>query len=150
MAWIEIAKCLAAVVLVGISIFSLWKLEVNVRDFSFRLRADAAGLLELRYQEEWHRQLESAQDLAEVVIDTSTATVRNVHMGIARASFDALESYSATRDTAKIVRQTHDLISESVYSSIRGVNKAAGYLTRAGIDVKARRAKSVLPPSEDK
>ncbi|POP51362.1 hypothetical protein [Zhongshania marina] len=150
MVWVDILLCVAAVLLAGISSFSLWRHECNIKAFSLRLREDAASLLELRYQEDWHRQLESAQDFTETVIDTSTATVRSVHMGIAKIPFDTLESFAATRDTTRIVRQTHDLISESVYTSIRGINKAAGYLTRAGIDMKARRIKPVLPPDEEK
>lgn len=149
MVWNEVVQCAIAVLLSGVALMALWRYEISVRKCSLRLRADAAELIELRYQEEWHRQLEAVQDIAERVIDSSAATVRNLHMEIAKIPFDTLESWSKTRRPAKIVRQTHDLISESVYGSIRGINKAAGRLTRVTIDARTQRMKSILRSNED-
>lgn len=82
---------------------------------------------------EGHQQLLEAQELLESSIHGTTATVRAIHLGIAAIPFGILEAIPVTRDTTKVVRGTHNLISDAVYSSISVANRAGGVLTRKGI-----------------
>ncbi len=78
-------------------------------------------------------QLFEAQEKLEDTIDIATATVRTIHKGIAAIPFGILEAIPATRHTTKVVRGTHDLISDVVYSSISIANKTSGKVIRKGI-----------------
>jgi hypothetical protein len=78
-------------------------------------------------------QLLEAQEKLEDTIDIATTTVRTIHKGIAAIPFGILEAIPATRHTTKVVRGTHDLISDVVYSSISIVNKTTGKVIRKGI-----------------
>jgi hypothetical protein len=78
-------------------------------------------------------QLLEAQEKLEDTIDTTTAIVRTLHKGIAAIPFGILEVIPVTRHTTKVVRGTHDLISEVVYRSISIVNKTSGKVIRKGI-----------------
>lgn len=79
------------------------------------------------------RQLIEAQEIMEGTIEGTTATVRAIHKGIASIPFGILEAIPVTRDTTKVVRGTHDLISDVVYSSISLANKTSGKVIRKGI-----------------
>lgn len=126
--------CLAAVTWAG---YANALAQRRMRELSLQLQADAARLVELRYVEEVRRQMEEAQWLTERAVEVGTETVREVHMGISGATFGILDAIPVTRDTARIVRHTHDLISESVYGSIRTSNKVAGRLSRSAIGLHA-------------
>lgn len=139
----------------------LWRQAGCMRRVSLQLQADAAVLVELRHREEVHRQMEDAQWVTERLVDVGTDTVREVHMGISRATFGVLAAIPATRDTARVVRHTHDLISDSVYGSIRTVNRVTGRFTRGAIDLRTElqrggnndrlpieRGGTTLPPTE--
>lgn len=78
-------------------------------------------------------QLLEAQEKLEDTIDTTTAIVRTLHKGIAAIPFGILEVIPVTRHTTKVVRGTHDLISDVVYRSISIVNKTSGKVIRKGI-----------------
>jgi hypothetical protein len=78
-------------------------------------------------------QLLEAQEKLEDTIDTTTAIVRTLHKGIAAIPFGILEVIPITRHTTKVVRGTHDLISDVVYRSISIVNKTSGKVIRKGI-----------------
>jgi hypothetical protein len=78
-------------------------------------------------------QLLEAQEKLEDTIDIATNTVRTIHKGIAAIPFGILEAIPATRHTTKVVRGTHDLISDVVYSSISIVNKTTGKVIRKGL-----------------
>lgn len=82
---------------------------------------------------EGHQQLLEAQEFLESSIHGTTATVRAIHLGIAAIPFGILEAIPVTRDTTKVVRGTHNLISDAVYSSISVANRAGGVLARKGI-----------------
>lgn len=79
------------------------------------------------------RQLLEAQEILEGSIEGTTATVRAIHKGIAAIPFGILEAIPVTRDTTKVVRGTHDLISDVVYSGISAANKTSGKVIRKGI-----------------
>jgi hypothetical protein len=79
------------------------------------------------------RQLLEAQEILEDTIDITTATVRSIHKGIAAIPFGILEAIPVTRDTTRVVRGTHDLISDVVYGSISFANKTSGKVIRKGI-----------------
>lgn len=139
MVWAELMCALVAVVATTWLARRQWGQEIALQGFSCRLREDAARLVELRYQYDLRVQLSQAQDLAETVVDTGTATVQEVHMGISRIPFGILESIPVTRDTSKVVRQAHDLISDAVYGSIRGINKSASRLSRDAFSLSGKR-----------
>lgn len=82
---------------------------------------------------ESHQQLLEAQEILESSIHGTTATVRALHLGIASIPFGILEAIPVTRDTTKVVRGTHNLISDVVYSGISVANKAGGNIIRKGI-----------------
>jgi hypothetical protein len=78
-------------------------------------------------------QLFEAQERLEDTIDTAASVVRTLHKGIAAIPFGILEAIPITRHTTKVVRGTHDLISDVVYSSISIANKTSGKVVRKGI-----------------
>lgn len=87
-------------------------------------------------------QLAEAQRLAEAAVWGGTHTVRAVHRGIAAIPFGILEAIPATRDVTRVVRASHDLISDAVYGSIDLVNRGVGAGLRAGL-------KAGLPPASE-
>jgi hypothetical protein len=78
-------------------------------------------------------QLLEAQEILEDTIDTTTAIVRTLHKSIAAIPFGILEVIPITRHTTQVVRITHDIISDVVYSSISTANKTSGKIIRKGI-----------------
>lgn len=79
------------------------------------------------------KRLHSAQRFTEGAVEGTTRTVEDIHRTIASVPFEVLDQIPATRDTAHIVREVHDLTSSSVYGSIRGINKLFGSGLRSGI-----------------
>jgi hypothetical protein len=79
------------------------------------------------------RQLLEAQEILEDTIDITTAAVRSIHKGIAAIPFGILEAIPVTRDTTKVIRNTHNLISDVVYNSINFASKTSGKVIRKGI-----------------
>lgn len=98
-------------------------------------------------------QLEKTQALLESGIDETTAGVRALHQEIANIPFSVLESIPVTRDTTKVVRGIHDLISNGVYSAISVGNQMAGSASRSGIknaaDRKSSRAERLALENKD-
>jgi len=134
MASIELVLYLSSTLLVVVILLRILCMEKEMESFSLRLRNDAASLLALRQRKEAYRRLQSAQRITESVFNISAVNLRRVHMSFTGIPFGLLESIPRTRNTAKIIRQTHDLIAEFAYGSILGVNQAAGRLTRNAID----------------
>jgi len=121
----------------SLSVAILWQvlsLHRAVEVFSRQFRRDAASLLDLRHRKEANGRLHDVQHVAEYTVDTGAVTARYLHRGIAKISFGTLESIVAIRATTRIVRETHDLVSNFVYGSIREANKAAGRHVRGAID----------------
>ncbi|MEQ1438492.1 hypothetical protein AAG565_03945 [Fontimonas sp. SYSU GA230001] len=145
MAWLELALILGAAAALTLAARRVRAFERAVEQDAAQLRRDAALLIEARRLREMQNRLAGAQRLAETAIDTGTATVRAVHRGISRIPFGILEAIPVTRDATRIVRQTHDLISDAVYGTIRGVNKAAGEVTRTVIGTPSRRKPDASP-----
>jgi hypothetical protein len=56
--------------------------------------------------------------------------MRAIHFGLARGSFGLLESLGFPRSTTRGVRRAHDLVSDTLYGGVRGVNRAVGEATR--------------------
>ena len=79
------------------------------------------------------QQLAQVQRISEAVMSGGTQTVRAIHRGIAAIPFGILESIPATRDTTRIVRASHDLISDAVYGTIGAVNRGVGASLRGGL-----------------
>lgn len=84
-------------------------------------------------------QLFETQEKLEITIDVTTSTVRSLHRGIAAIPFGILEAIPATRHTTMVVRRTHDLISDVVYSSINIATKTTGKVIRKGIGTSSRK-----------
>lgn len=104
------------------------------RDALFRreiAQAEAERLLRAE------QQLAQAQQISESAVALGTGVVRGVHRGIAAIPFGILEAIPATRDTTRIVRRTHDLISDAVYGSIGAVNRGVGVKLREGLQSSA-------------
>lgn len=93
------------------------------------------------------QQLAQAQQLSESAVALGTGVVRGVHRGIAAIPFGILESIPATRDTTRIVRKTHDLISDAVYGSIGAVNRGVGAKLREGLQSTGERDAADGPES---
>lgn len=96
------------------------------------------------------QQLAQAQEVSETAVSLGTGMVRGVHRGIAAIPFSILEAIPATRDTTRLVRKTHDLISDAVYGSIGAVNRGVGAKLRAGLQsglvVKDSARQRIEPP----
>lgn len=116
-------------------------LAMASRRLQVRLRVAVPGLLfraEVLQSEavRLHRveqQFADAQRLGEVVVSGGTQTVRAIHRGIAAIPFGILEAIPATRDATRIVRASHDLISDAVYGGVDAVNRGVGRGLRAGL-----------------
>ncbi len=141
MAWLEGLLVLAALALTALAGLRVLALERAIPAAADNLRRSGVLLLEAQRQLRQQQVVGGAQQLTEATIDTGAATVRAVHLGIAAIPFGILEAIPATRDASKVVRRTHDLISEAVYGSIRGVNKVVGEVARSAVRP---------PPGKDK
>lgn len=128
-----LAISLACSLLLGLSAASAWRDRTNKRLSESSLRYIASRQTELVLLAENQQQLLEAQEILEGSIDGTTATVRAIHKGIASIPFGILEAIPVTRDTTRVVRGTHDLISDVVYSGISTANKASGKVIRKGI-----------------
>jgi threonine/homoserine efflux transporter RhtA len=122
--------------------------------FRLRLSAaeralDRADVVELEAQRLWlaERQINDAQRLSEAAVSGSTLTVRAIHKGIAAIPFGVLEAIPATRDTTRIVRASHDLISDAVYGTIDAVNRGVGAGLRAGLKAGAKKPDATDAPA---
>lgn len=145
MAWLEALLALAALLATAYVLLRSRQQGMAVAELADELRRDAARWTEQRALADLQQRVIERQKLAENVVDSGTAAVRAVHLGISRIPFGILEAIPATRAPARAVRQTHDLISNAVYGSIRGLNKAVGQVTRGALDA----AKSPRPRRSD-
>lgn len=103
-----------------------------------RVAGQAIGAAAARYGEAQRmltqrRRLRTAQRFTEGAVDETSRTVEDIHRGIASVPFEVLDRIPATRDTARIVREVHDLTSGTVYGSIRGINRLLGSGLRSGL-----------------
>jgi hypothetical protein len=114
-------------------------LAVAWRQYSLRQQCESHLLhvsnhqTELALLIEGQLQLLEAQEVLEDTIDTTTNIVRTLHKSIAAIPFGILEVIPITRHTTQVVRITHDIISDVVYSSISIANKTSGKVIRKGI-----------------
>ena len=132
---------------------------------SLRQRRNLADLNDLLFRAETLRseaerlqraemQLAQVQRISEAMVSGGTQTVRAIHRGIAAIPFGILESIPVTRDTTRIVRASHDLISDAVYGTIGAVNRGVGATLRGGLKagapgaVPAASADSIEPPQQ--
>ena len=124
-----------------------FSLGLRLRDS--RAALDRADVVEAEAQRLWlaERQLADVQRLSEAAVSGGTLTVRAIHKGIAAIPFAVLEAIPATRDTTRIVRASHDLISDAVYGTIDAVNRGVGAGLRAGL--KGGVSKKNVPPPPD-
>ncbi len=106
-------------------------LQRALRESAAQLQHSSRLLMELQRLQQRQARLTDVQRLAESTIDTGADVVKAVHQSIAAIPFDVLDTVAATRDVSRVVRRTHDLISDAVYGSIKGVNKAVGGVTRS-------------------
>lgn len=107
-----------------------YALRREVPDLLFRAEVLLSEASRLHCAE---RQLIEAQRLTESVVSGGAMTVRAVHRGIAAIPFGILEAIPATRDAARVVRASHDLISDAVYGGIGALNRGVGHGLRAGL-----------------
>lgn len=117
------------------------------RDALFRAEVVQAEGLRLMHAEQ---RLADMQRLTESAVGGSTMVVRAVHKGIASIPFTILESIPATRDTTRVVRITHDLISDAVYGTLGAVNRGVGAKLREGLqsgDTNTPVPSKKVPPS---
>lgn len=135
-----------------LTVFAIWKsfaLSGGIEQLSIQLREDTSRLLELRYREGASRRMHSAQRISESAVDAGTIAIRGVHKSIADIHFGILDLIPATRKSARTVRETHDMISDIVYSSILGINKTAGQMTRDSMERRNNRGTTPQNKSED-
>jgi hypothetical protein len=120
----------AAIALAARTGLRLLAVQRTARDSADALRYSGLRLIELQSVQAQQLRLADAQRLAETAIDTGTDVARTIHRSIASVPFGVLEALPVTRDVSKVVRQTHDVIADAVYGSIKGVNRGLGQLTR--------------------
>lgn len=109
------------------------RLRRRLRALQSQQRRMDAAASEQRLIAAIRAQIASGQTLAEGMVDGGTSTVRAVHRGIASIPFGILESIPVTRDTTRVVRRIHDVISDSVYGGISATNKALHQAARDAI-----------------
>ena len=134
MALSDVLFCLSGALLTATTLWRAVSLHNDLKGFSRRLRHDAACLLELRHRKEAYRRLQSAQRVTESVFDNSATNVFCIHMSVAEIPFGLLESIPKISKPAKIIRKTHDLVTETAHRSILGVNRVAGRFARKAIE----------------
>lgn len=130
-----LAPVFASLAVIATLSLSVGLLRVQVAVGSGRaalLRAEVRRAEALRLQDAEAR-LAELQCLTERGVSGGTEVVRAVHKGIAAIPFGVLERIPATRDTTRVVRQAHDLISAAVYGSIKAVNRGVGAGVRLGL-----------------
>ncbi|HKY89710.1 MAG TPA: hypothetical protein VJM11_01670 [Nevskiaceae bacterium] len=117
------------------------------RDAAMGLIRLETRLAEAQRLQRAEAQLGQVQRFAEAAVSGGTQTVRTVHHGIASIPFGIFEAIPATRDTTRVVRKTHDLISDTVYGTIGAVNKGIGSLLRAGLTPPDAPGAAAPPPA---
>jgi hypothetical protein len=135
---------LSPAVVLSLSIATLliyvWIMTIAWKQFNLRKQCESQLLHVSSHQDDLEllieKQLLEAQENIETTIDLTTTTVRTVHKGIAAIPFGILEAIPTTRLPTKVVRVTHDVISDVVYSSIKITNKISGKIIRKGISKK--------------
>jgi hypothetical protein len=114
-------------------------LTIAWRQYGLRQQCESHLLHVSSHQAELARLIENqlqlleTQEILEDTIDTTTSIVRTMHKSIAAIPFGILEVIPITRHTTQVVRTTHDIISDVVYSSISIANKTSGKVIRKGI-----------------
>lgn len=136
MVWAELVLLLVAAALSAALGWRSRNAARAIEDHADRLRRSSALLIELRRRIEHQQRLVEMQQLTETAVDIGTRAVREIHFGIAGIPFGILEAVQATRDTTRVVRQTHDVIANAVYGTIRGVNKLTGHATRGALGIR--------------
>ncbi len=138
MVWLELLLILAVF---GTAAFAGWRSlaqEQGIREVADGMRRSGTLLIERQNASRAQQQISGAQHIAETVIDAGTSAVRAVHFGIAQIPFGILEALPPTRDATRVVRQTHDVIADAVYGSIKGANRIAGLLARNALTAAQR------------
>ncbi len=130
MVWLELAFALALLILMPLATLRSYAQEQTIRNVADGMRRSGSLLIERQKARRAQQQISGAQKIAETAIDAGTSAVRAVHFGIAEIPFGILEAVPATRDATRVVRQTHDVIANAVYGSIKGANRIAGLLAR--------------------
>lgn len=130
---IEVLSTLA--LLIATFALGAWSGVLGLRLHAASATLDRCAVVNAEAQRLWiaDRQLADAQRLSEGLVSGGTLTVRAIHKGIAAIPFTVLEAIPATRDTTRIVRASHDLISDAVYGTIDAVNRGVGAGLRAGL-----------------
>ena len=140
-AWVVLAATAACMLLTAALLLRHVRLGTSVRESGNDIGAAAARYGEAQRMLRQRHRIQDAQRLAEGAVEGTTRTVEDIHRGIASIPFEVLDGIPATRDTARIVREIHDLTSTTVYTSIRAVNRLVGSGTRQGLRLDAEAPK---------
>ncbi len=130
MVWLELLLAVVLLTVMPLAAVRSYAQEQTIRDAADGMRRSGSLLIERQKASRAQQQISGVQQIAETVIDTGASAVRAVHFGIAEIPFGILEAVPATRDATRVVRQTHDVIANAVYGSIKGANRIAGLLAR--------------------
>ena len=82
------------------------------------------------------------QKLVEKSVETGAASAETIHKAVSGATFGILESIPVTRGVSRLVREVHDGIAGSVYSTVRGANKQIGDITKDYLTEKQQKEKA--------
>ena len=144
-------ETLASLALLAASFaLAVFGISLGLRLTDLRAALDRADVVEAEAQRLWlaERQLADVQRLSEAAVSGGTLTVRAIHKGIAAIPFGVLEAIPVTRDTTRIVRASHDLISDAVYGTIDAVNRGVGAGLRARLKGGVSKKDTPLPPDD--
>lgn len=148
MAWLEPLLALTLAALAAYAALRSLRQEQTLRIAADAMRRSGALLIERQSANRMQQQAKGVQQIAETVIDAGTSAVQAVHLGIAGIPFGILEAVPATRDATRVVRQTHDVIANAVYGSIKGANRFAGIVARGALN-SGRKPRDENPPDTD-
>lgn len=118
-----------------------FRLGRQTRELGLTIHRAAIHQRELVQLLDSHTQLADVQDKTEHLIHSGTQTIRSIHREIANIPFEILNNLPATRDPSRVVRDVHDLTSDSVYSSITTLNRLMGK--------RLRRQLRIVTPDDD-
>ena len=129
---------IALLVLLGCSAALAADVARRLRSLQRQQQRIDVALSEQRLIAQLRAQIAAGQTVAANVVSGGAETVRAVHRSIAAIPFGILESIPVTRDTTRVVRRVHDLISDGVYGGITATNKALHDVARGALNPAAR------------
>lgn len=129
----ELELALVGIIGLTVCVALLWRLAAGIAALERQLAEAEARGKALMDRIQALDNIAERQRQVEDTLHTGGSIVREVHRGIADLPFGILESIPGVAQPTKIVRQLHDKITDGVYETLAGINKAVGRELRRGL-----------------